>query len=280
QKPFKDLSCNDGFPSPVFLRIGLSRPTTCVDHLQKLVEMRLERLKFPGPVQRIVLEASQIAPLACRQRQLFSEPTRHPPGHLNQLLDRLSSRLGVLNVVRVRTCPEAQPELAYHELPLTPSDQGSPGAARGARKRSEKGVHGESSGRRGSGTFRSRGQGEETNQWDNCLSATFKGGSSATADVQPGPLSGRLIRPLHLRSPPLALAVVAIAPDGPPSRLLFGNRSYRVARYWGPERIETGWWRGRMVCRDYYRVETGSGHWLWVFRQLTDGNWFLHGTFG
>jgi protein ImuB len=89
-----------------------------------------------------------------------------------------------------------------------------------------------------------------------------------------------MARPLHLRSPPLFLAVVAIVPDGPPIRFHFQQRPYRVTRYWGPERIETGWWRGRSVRRDYYRVETDRGHWFWIFRRLDDGQWFLHGLFG
>ena len=33
----------------------------------------------------------------------------------------------------------------------------------------------------------------------------------------------------------------------------------RVVRVWGPERIETGWWRTRLVRRDYYQVETERG---------------------
>ncbi len=90
----------------------------------------------------------------------------------------------------------------------------------------------------------------------------------------------QMARPLHLRSPPLPLAVVAVVPDGPPIRFHMYQRAYRVTRYWGPERIETGWWRGRSVRRDYYRVETDGGHWFWIFRQLDDGRWFLHGLFG
>jgi protein ImuB len=84
---------------------------------------------------------------------------------------------------------------------------------------------------------------------------------------------------LHLHSPPLPLAVVALAPDGPPVQLLFAQQTHRVARCWGPERIETGWWRGYSVRRDYYRLETDQGHWFWVFRHLHDGQWFLHGMF-
>ena len=46
-----------------------------------------------------------------------------------------------------------------------------------------------------------------------------------------------------------------------------------------PERIQTGWWRGRTVGRDYYRVETACGRRFWLFRRLRDGRWFLHGAF-
>jgi protein ImuB len=52
-----------------------------------------------------------------------------------------------------------------------------------------------------------------------------------------------------------------------------------LAQHWGPERIETAWWRGRSVRRDYYRVETAEGSRYWLFRRLTDGQWFLHGEF-
>ncbi len=53
----------------------------------------------------------------------------------------------------------------------------------------------------------------------------------------------------------------------------------RIVRRIGPERIETGWWRGHIVARDYYRVETAAGCWFWIFRRLPDGPWFLHGMF-
>jgi protein ImuB len=76
------------------------------------------------------------------------------------------------------------------------------------------------------------------------------------------------------------LAVVAIVPAGPLICFHVQQRTYRVARYWGPERIETGWWRGRSVRRDYYRVETDGGLWFWIFRHIDDGQWFLHGMFG
>jgi protein ImuB len=57
------------------------------------------------------------------------------------------------------------------------------------------------------------------------------------------------------------------------------GRRERVTQHWGPERIETLWWRGASVRRDYYRIATESDSWLWIFRRLADGRWFLHGLF-
>ena len=86
-------------------------------------------------------------------------------------------------------------------------------------------------------------------------------------------------RPLRLFERPTDLAVVSIAPDGPPLRFQLQGNEHRIARSWGPERIETGWWRGHRIGRDYYRVETTTGRRYWLFRKIRDGRWFLHGNF-
>ncbi len=79
--------------------------------------------------------------------------------------------------------------------------------------------------------------------------------------------------------PPVELSVLAVAPDGPPLRFGWSGGEEQVAYFWGPERIETGWWRTACVRRDYYRVETAAGQRFWLFRRLHDGRWFLQGTF-
>lgn len=48
----------------------------------------------------------------------------------------------------------------------------------------------------------------------------------------------------------------------------------------GPERIETGWWDGDDVRRDYYLIETRSGQQGWAYRAVgEDGPLWLQGWF-
>lgn len=48
----------------------------------------------------------------------------------------------------------------------------------------------------------------------------------------------------------------------------------------GPERIESGWWDGEDLRRDYYVVRTGNGQRAWVFCPAGErGPWMLHGWF-
>jgi len=51
----------------------------------------------------------------------------------------------------------------------------------------------------------------------------------------------------------------------------------------GPERIESGWWDGNDVRRDYFIAENPRGERVWIYRDhrygTDDGEWFLHGFF-
>jgi protein ImuB len=78
-------------------------------------------------------------------------------------------------------------------------------------------------------------------------------------------------RPLWLLPAPQPLPVE----DGLPRRrgrlLLIGE----------PERIETGWWDGEEITRDYYTAADHGGVLLWVFREReAPHGWYLHGVFG
>jgi protein ImuB len=92
-------------------------------------------------------------------------------------------------------------------------------------------------------------------------------------------------RPLPLE--PLQAGLLAVVPDGPPARFRLGGTVHRIVAAHGPERIETAWWRGPTVRRDYYVVETETGSRFWLFRRLggpaargaRSTNWYLHGVF-
>lgn len=77
-------------------------------------------------------------------------------------------------------------------------------------------------------------------------------------------------RPAWLLDPPQALA----QHQGWPRQ---GGRLRIVA---GPERIESGWWDGQDVSRDYYLARNGQQQWLWIYRERQGGrDWYLHGLF-
>lgn len=88
--------------------------------------------------------------------------------------------------------------------------------------------------------------------------------------ASPVPLLPAGPRPLWLLPAPRRLGSVA------------GQPAWRgpLALEEGPERIETGWWDGGDIRRDYYRARARDGALLWVFRDLRTGDWHLHGLFG
>jgi protein ImuB len=78
-------------------------------------------------------------------------------------------------------------------------------------------------------------------------------------------------RPVWLLDAPLAISL---------SDIQEGHRSGLVLEQ-GPERIESGWWDGRGVARDYYiaRQRQPHGARLWVFQERLSKRWYLHGVF-
>ncbi len=58
-------------------------------------------------------------------------------------------------------------------------------------------------------------------------------------------------------------------------------RDYDLKVLSGPERIESGWWDGGDIRRDYYVVQTSQGQRAWAFQPagVNEGAWMLHGWF-
>jgi protein ImuB len=240
------LDCAPG--RAVMLEVGLFRPSADQKHLWDLLKMQLEQAALPGPVGRVRLEAALTAPLENRQGELFAGGEHEAQRQFALLIDRCSSRLGSSAVLQPQLTADPLPERAVRYK------------ARVRQARSgERGV-------RNSG--RSKAQGPK--------SKARRQESDHSAFHNPHPA---LLRPLMLHSPPEALEVLSVAPDGPPVSFRFQRQKHEVVGRSGPERIETGWWRGKSVRRDYWRVETAAGQRFWLFRQLADGQWFLHGEY-
>ena len=72
------------------------------------------------------------------------------------------------------------------------------------------------------------------------------------------PCTADAVRPCWLLREPLGIAT--------PGELLAG-----------PERIESGWWDGADVARDYYITRSRAGARQWIYQDLRSGQWFLQG---
>jgi protein ImuB len=285
--------------------LGLFRPSASPDYLCDLLRLRLESVRMAGPVTSVHVEVTAVAPLDLHQQALFDDETnRDRPRRLAGLIDRLSNRLGRGAVVQVMLLHDAQPEYTCVDVPLTGSGSpplsisspSAPGFAGGPRYKkpyppAEPGAKGgKNKGGNGKGGANSKASKSNRRAKKNVAHISRYGLLSFAADE----------RPLWLLPQPVRIEVLAIAPDGVPAQFRSSGQSYSIAQAWGPERIETGWWRAgngyknppaepgakrsknttaAFVRRDYYRVETTAGARFWIFRQLDDRRWFLHGRF-
>jgi protein ImuB len=117
-------------------------------------------------------------------------------------------------------------------------------------------------------------------EWVDDLTRLTPKAASPTRPTRPAPLNRPpgLPRPLWLLHTPLALTERNTRPfwHGP------------LALVAGPERIETGWWDGNLVERDYFVAQNDEHELVWIFRSRTGrsnhgpgpGTWYLHGLFG
>lgn len=252
---------------PLHFSVELLQPSHSHRHLMELVSLRLERLTIAAEVSGIRLQAAFAAPLEFHQEHLFAEGERSNWWRpFSALLERLSGRLGENYVLRPRLWPDAQPEFACRYEPWLKWSV-------------EYGVHSTEY------SVRSR-------QISSVQHAVLSAECPVRRRQPPGaqhlvlsteysvPSTQYLdLRPPCLTTRPIALAVVSVIPGGPPIQFHWKENRYIVAHSWGPERIETGWWRGADVRRDYYLVESTQGERFWLFRSLPDEVWFLHGVF-
>ncbi|MFN3192923.1 MAG: Y-family DNA polymerase [Aureliella sp.] len=235
---------------PLVLQLSLFRPANDADHLELLLLGQFEqvlRTMSEHPLWRLSLQATMTAPMIWRQADLFAGNEASHRNEMARLVDTLSNRLGRKRVLGARPRRDAQPEMSYTLRPLT-----------GIKK-------------------------------DGTQSDTVKKISSrfARQSVEPKADDPQR-RPSHLLENPKEIEpgfkrekdedVVRGLARCPDFIKVLGKQ-HRVDQSIGPERLESGWWRGPSARRDYYRVETHLGSRYWIYRDLNSGQWFLHGQF-
>lgn len=222
------------------LSAGVVKPTQAAELLLDVLSLRLEILSLTEPVAAIFMTLQTVSIPALRQRDLFS-PTEHirPQEELATLIARLSNRLGPQSVSTLRSQADPRPEHAVALDSVIPGD----------------------------------GSGFTSPQSEHVLQRLTEPDPDAQAEKTPA-----VSRPLRLLAAPLQV-VGHTSKDKLPESIPVLGKVRRVIGFMGPERIQTAWWTDQPCNRDYFRVITDSGSQLWVFRDLQNGNWYLHGLF-
>ena len=255
---------------PLTFDVGLFAPTLDVDHLTRLLVTAAEAKPLPGAVTHVAIEVTLSGPLRSSQSQLFATDSTPHTQRLNndwtqnpassRLIDALSGRLGRDAVVGVSINENPLPEQAATLFPLT----GNP-TPRTKKQRQ---------------TRNSRSQHSSSMHSDRSWFRQNLSHVPTREDPIRRPLA-LLTKPLQIAEHPGQTPTPVTRSNELPAAFRHGGKIHRIVRYWGPERIETDWWQGDSIRRDYYRIETHQGHWWWVFRCLgqKQNRWMLHGYF-
>jgi len=222
------------------LSIALFEPSANPRQLMELIDLHLEAVALTDEVARVTIRAATTGRLGERQGELFVDGWPRDPHQLALLVNRLSSRLGGEQVLRAELRESPLPERTVRWVAMTQKSRVQSRESRARKKLRRK---------------------------------------APALDSRPLALDSSRPRPLLLYPEPRSIEVTCVVPNGPPQLVWFEKQRERIVQHWGPERVETLWWRGRSVRRDYYRVAVESGAQLWIFRRFGQGGWFLHGVF-
>jgi len=257
----------------IVMQLGLFRPTNDSAHLEMLLAGQLEqqlRSVRTAPLWRISLQATLTAPMVWRQVDLFSGGEVVSRHEIARLVDTLSCRIGRKNVLSAKTRRESQPELASSFQPMTGRRQDG-SEQETVRKLSSRLAKGEAQPSRDE-PLRRPIQLLNPPVAIEVAGAWHPHPAAASPPLETATLSPALSADQSLSLPPRSLATA-------PARIHYQQAWHQVLEAAGPERLESGWWKGPSVRRDYYRIVTDKGCWWWIYRDLNNGQWHLHGLF-
>lgn len=245
-------------PRAHLIQLGMFQASRDPEHLLWLLSGCLERnpprLNRQLGIRQVTVQAAWTAPMRWQQHELFECESLKYRNEAAKLIDGLAARLGRDRVLCPSTLPNPIPELQTKLRPLTGirTDGSNQSTERKLRKAP---IH----------NFRN-------------TNAIVPNSDAAWT------------RPTQLLEKPIEIKVSTDATHsinqlGIPSNttattthpVLQGK--IKVLNAYGPERIESQWWSGPTIRRNYYRVSLESGQWWWIFEDMNTHQWYLHGFF-
>jgi len=254
--------------------LRLAAPASNARHFTRLFGERLAALSLPEPVRACELRSGALVSRAPTAESLW-QPGEHGGGasaEAPELIEHLRARLGHEAVYGLRMMEAHRPEKAWvatdlrsPEVPQRVSAASQPGTTPRIGRGYTRRLSAEGTGGAAKAAHPARATGKGAHGPQQALNVS---GSPKQAGLPPWPA---FRRPVWLLPAPEAL----IEREGLPRH---GGALRLLA---GPERVETGWWDGGDVSRDYYVALDVHGVRLWIFRERTPPHrWFLQGVFG
>jgi protein ImuB len=215
---------------PTSIVIGLAA-TRQIEHMQNVLRERLSRLQLPDRVEAIRLVSEETAPLAGKEGELFQGAGKDGEAG-TQLIERLRARLGENAVHALALHADHRPERAQG------SAQGTKASA-GATQGSAQGTQASAGATQASA--------QDTQASARATQASARASLAAASTGRDARSTSRVfpVRPLWLFAEPRPLGA---EPASAELKLLSG-----------PERIESGWWDGNEIGRDYFVGRDAQG---------------------
>jgi protein ImuB len=247
-------------------QLELVKPSRDVAYFAMLLREKIARLDIREDVQEIALYVDQISEeQILSHADLFDSNTQLNNENLEDwpaFIDRLRTRLGERAVKKLKAIADHRPECAWrwqdpnliHSSVSTPISTKQPLKSKTIKSELLTG-HSTISGKMGGGAIENNNHAQTLDSQSN----------------EPAIRKTKMpTRPVWLMRRPLRIGLQGGALE------LNGPLKLQAQR----ERIETGWWDGKPIGRDYFVASNPAGAKLWVYRELAGNReWYLHGIF-
>ena len=256
------------------IQLGMFQASRDPEHLLWLIRGCLERnppkLSKQLGIRQVNVQAAWTAPMRWQQHELFECESLKYRHEAAKLIDGLAARLGRDRVVSASLLSNPLPELQTKIRPLTGVrvdgyDQSI------ERKLRKKPIH---DFRNSSGIVPSTDAAWARPSY--LLNEPIEIQISAHTSGEPKQLR---LAPEHAASTtPRENASTTPRENASTTPRHDAQIALIIAAY-GPERIESQWWSGPTLRRNYFRIVLESGQWWWIYEDMNTRRWYLHGMF-